>query len=327
MIVSAVIAWSQPVPGTWRGLRSTRLTCPCLNRRASAPRRPAPTAGRPAHAGRLCYQDTMPGWSNPWRDRLAVVAAIALPLAVTAVLATFRTHFPNTDASLVLMLAVVAVAADGYRLAGILAAISASLWFDFFLTRPYERFSITRATDIETTVLVLLTGIAVTEVAVWGRRQHLAATRRVGYLEGINAVAEVVAAGHSPAALISQVCDRLTHLLALRSCQFECGVAGLGKPARLAHNGSVTVGTRVQDTERDGLPADIELLVQTGAALAASHPVDRIAGNFRPGERRFRPLDKVVASSVCLRAGTQSPMRRFPSNGCSAHARHDLVRT
>jgi K+-sensing histidine kinase KdpD len=43
-----------------------------------------------------------------------------------------------------------------------------AVWFDFFLTQPYERFTITRRTDIETTVLLLVIGVAVTEIAVWG---------------------------------------------------------------------------------------------------------------------------------------------------------------
>ena len=38
---------------------------------------------------------------------------------------------------------VVAVAAAGHRAAGVLAAVSAAVWFDFFLTVPYERFTIT----------------------------------------------------------------------------------------------------------------------------------------------------------------------------------------
>jgi hypothetical protein len=39
-----------------------------------------------------------------------------------------------------------------------------------FLSRPHEQFSITRRNDIETTVLLLVIGLAVTELAVWGRR-------------------------------------------------------------------------------------------------------------------------------------------------------------
>src|SRR5580693_2076873 len=132
------------------------------------------------------------------RDRLAVLVALAAPLALAAVLVPFRTSFPNTDAALAMLLVVVAVAANGYRLAGVLAAVSTAVWFDFFLTRPYETFSITRRTDIETTVLLLVIGVAVTEIAVWGRRQHTAASRRAGYLEGIGATVEAVATGEGP---------------------------------------------------------------------------------------------------------------------------------
>ena len=72
------------------------------------------------------------------RDRLAVLAALVAPVALAAILVPFRTSFPNTDAALALLLVVVAVAANGYRLAGYLAALSAAAWFDFFLTRvPY----------------------------------------------------------------------------------------------------------------------------------------------------------------------------------------------
>jgi K+-sensing histidine kinase KdpD len=100
-----------------------------------------------------CYHE------NVWRERLsrdqlALAAGLLGPLAAAAILLPFRTHFPNTDAALVMLLVVVAVAANGNRLAGYLAALSTAVWFDFFLTRPYERFTINRQTDIETELLV-----------------------------------------------------------------------------------------------------------------------------------------------------------------------------
>jgi K+-sensing histidine kinase KdpD len=242
------------------------------------------------------------------RDRLALLAAPAAPLALAAILVPFRTSFPNTEAALALLLVVVAVAANGYRLAGVLAALSAAVWFDFFLTRPYEQFSITRRNDIETTVLLLVIGVAVTELAVWGRRQHTDASRRAGYLDGISAAAEAVAAGDSPSALVEQVTGQLTRLLTLTSCRFQYGVAGLGRPARLLRDGQVMAGPVAWDTDSQGLPGETELLVessgmlqgrflmtpapharptreqrlvaiafadQVGAALAGSHPVER----------------------------------------------------
>jgi hypothetical protein len=63
------------------------------------------------------------------RDQLAVLAGVTAPLLLTVILVPFRTSFPNTDAALALMLVVVAVAANGYRLAGLLAAVSAAVWY------------------------------------------------------------------------------------------------------------------------------------------------------------------------------------------------------
>ncbi len=90
------------------------------------------------------------------RDRVAVLAGLAAPLVMAVILVPFRSGLPNTDAALALILVVVAVAASGHRLAGVLAAVSAAAWFDFFLTVPYERFTITRRADIETTVLLAI---------------------------------------------------------------------------------------------------------------------------------------------------------------------------
>src|SRR5262249_11720187 len=186
-----------------------------------------------------------------------------------AVLMPFRASFANTDAALAMILIVVAVAATGNRLAGYLAAISAAAWVDFFLTRPHETFTINPAADIQTTPLLLGIGAAVAEIAVWGRRQHAAASRRAGYLDGINDAARAVAAGDSRSALIDRIAASLTQLLSLRSCEFQFGVAGLGGPGRLDHNGEVIVGGRPYDVQAAGLPAGAgtELLVESGGRL------------------------------------------------------------
>ena len=203
------------------------------------------------------------------RDRVAVLVALAAPLALAAILVPFRASFPNTDAALAMILVVVAVAANGYRLAGILAAVSAAVWFDFFLTRPYERFTINQRNDIETTVLLLVIGVAVTELAVWGRGEHTAASRRAGYLDGINAAAQAVATGGSAAALTDQVTGQLTRVLSLQSCRFQYGVAGLGQPARMHHDGSVTAAHRTWDVDAEGFPpnTNLELLVESGGVF------------------------------------------------------------
>jgi hypothetical protein len=198
-----------------------------------------------------------------------VLAGLVAPLALAAVLVPFRSGFANTDAALALLLVVVVVAATGYRRAGYLAAVSAAAWYDFFLTRPYETFDISRAADLETTVLLLLIGIAVTEIAVWGHRQQLTASQRSGYLAGINDAARAVATGDSASGLVDLVAARLTQLLGLRSCQFQYGVAGLGGPARVQPDGTVLIDGVPWDVDVRGvLPsAGLELLVESGGRL------------------------------------------------------------
>ncbi len=195
----------------------------------------------------------------PRRDTLAVLAGLAAPLALAALLVPFRDSFPNTDAALALILVVVAVAANGYRPAGILAAVSAAAWFDFFLTRPYERFTINSRADIETTVLLLVIGVAVTEIAVWGRRQHAAASRRAGYLDGIHAAAQAAATGSSASVLIDQVAGQLTRVLSLESCRFQYGAAGLGRPARMRPDGTIIAADQPWDVDAGGFPCGLSL--------------------------------------------------------------------
>ena len=210
---------------------------------------------------------------KPGRDRAAVLAGLAAPLALAVVLVPFRGSLPNTDAALALVLVVVAVAAAGHRLAGIVAAASASAWFDFFLTVPYERFTITRRPDIETTVLILAAGIAVTEIAVRGRRQHAAAARRAGYLDGISAAARAAAAGTEPQLLIDQVCGQLTGLLGLTACRFQDGAAGIGSPPRLLRDGRVVTAGQTCDTGHAGLPPGRDTELARRQWPLASRPV------------------------------------------------------
>lgn len=118
-------------------------------------------------------------------------------------------------------------------------------------------------------MLVLVIGVAVTELAVRGRRQHESAVRRAGYLNGIQEAAQAAAVGESPTMLIKQVTEELTRVLSLDACRFQRGRAGVGQPPRLHHDGRITVGRRTWDTDRDGLPTDtaIELLVESNGIL------------------------------------------------------------
>lgn len=203
------------------------------------------------------------------RNRLVVLLALLGPLVVSAGVVPFRDSFANTNAALLLVLVIVAVAVSGNRVAGVAAALSAAVWFDFLLTRPYQTFAINDRDDIETTVLLLAVGVGVTELAAWGYRQQAHALRDAGYLDGIRAAAEAVATGGSSSELIEVVSGQLTRLLGLRTCRFQYGVAGLGRPARLHSDGVIELHGKVWDVETKGLPTDndVELLVESKGQL------------------------------------------------------------
>ena len=218
-------------------------------------------------------------WS--YRDRIAVAIGLVLPAAVAAALTPFRSSFPNTDAALVLVAVIVAVAANGHRLAGILAAASAAVWFDFLLTRPYQTFSITHRTDIETTLLLLLVGAAVTELAVRGRRQRVLAVTDEAYLGAIGATAELVATTASMPDVTRLVQHQLISLLDLRDCRFEQTRFG-GLP-RLEADGRLRWGDRHWDLDQHGMPASpVELLAEVHGRAYGRFVLDPTPGSMTP---------------------------------------------
>jgi hypothetical protein len=199
---------------------------------------------------------------------LVVGAAAVVPLVACAVLALFRDSVANTNAALGLVLVVVAAASTGIRAAGMVAAVSSAVWFDFFLTAPYDRFAITDRADVETAVLLVLVGAAVTEVALWGRRQQASASRQQGYLAGVLSTAATVAAGRSsPRSLIDHVAGQIVEVLRIDDCRFDSGAAA-GLPT-LEEDGTVTRAGRAVKVDRDGLPVDSEiaLVVRSGGVV------------------------------------------------------------
>ena len=191
--------------------------------------------------------------------RVAVAAALAAPLATAVVLLPFRAAWSNTNVALLLVVVVVAVAAIGNRVAGALAALSAFAWFDFFFTLPYYRFTIRSSSDVTTAILLLLTGLTVSQLAARARRLHGIAITDEGYLAQIRQAADLGRTARSPFTIIDLVKEQLAELLELDECRFEYGSL-VGHPARLEPDGTVIKGHRSWDVEQFGLPGEeIEL--------------------------------------------------------------------
>jgi K+-sensing histidine kinase KdpD len=202
------------------------------------------------------------------RDQVALVAAIVLPLGVAAVLVPFRSSFANTASALILVAVIVGVAALGNRISGFVATISATLWFDYFLTRPYQKLAITHRPDIETAVSLFVVGIIVTELAARNRHNYSTAIEEADFVGLIHDVSELATSVASSREVVERVRNELTALLHLRACRYEAGAADAPK-MRLEHDGRVLLGGRVWGVHRMGLPGpEIELLVQSqGRAL------------------------------------------------------------
>lgn len=193
---------------------------------------------------------------------LLIPAAALVPLLVSAALSAWRDSVTSATDVLVLVLVVVAAAATGDRVAGVTAALSSALWFDFFLTQPYLRFTMTDADDIEATILLLIIGTAVTEVALWGRRQQARASRRAGYLDGVLGTAELVLVRQdSVDSLIDKVSDQIAEVLDIARCRFVPGGVFDSRMAVLDHDGDVTRAGRRLNVDRDGLPTDDETVL------------------------------------------------------------------
>ncbi|MFJ5974676.1 DUF4118 domain-containing protein [Streptomyces sp. NPDC093060] len=198
-------------------------------------------------------------WTWPLRDRLALTAGLAAPFLVALALVPFRTSLSHTNAALVLVVVVVAVASLGSRTAGVVAALSAAAWFDFFLTRPYETFVINASADIETAVLLLIVGLIVSQLAARARRLEIMTVTDAAHLARIHRTADLVQSANSADTVVDHVRGELTELLGLRACRFEYGTL-LGRPPRLEKDGTVTVGRRIWNPDTDGWPeGEIEL--------------------------------------------------------------------
>jgi len=156
-------------------------------------------------------------------DNALVGMAIGLlgPIVVAAVLVPVRGHIDNTNLALILVLVVVIAAIVGGRRAGAVAAISATLAFDFFLARPYLSMNIESSDDTETVLILLGVGLLVGQVASRGRRSQRERERAADAISRVHRVADVVARGEPIDDVVALVTREVRELLSLHDCWLE----------------------------------------------------------------------------------------------------------
>lgn len=155
-----------------------------------------------------------------YRRWIIVVAALA-PVAVAAGMVPVRSVYASTAAALTMAALIAVVSVVGTRAAGWVATVSSVLWFDFFLTVPYYRFTISHRPDLETTVGILVVGGLFTELAERSRRHWASAREAREELASAGRVARMVADGADAARIVAAVEAELVDLLYLRECHFD----------------------------------------------------------------------------------------------------------
>jgi hypothetical protein len=135
----------------------------------------------------------------------------------------------------------------------------------------------------------MLVGVAVTEIALWGRRQQARASREQGYLDGVLRTAGTVGAGRtSTTALIHEVCAQVVELLHIDNCRFDPGTGPT--LASIDNDATVTYNGHPIDVDRAGLPTDgeIALVVQSRGVVQGRFRLTAATSVVRPSREQLR---------------------------------------
>jgi hypothetical protein len=191
------------------------------------------------------------GAQHPVPYEMGIVFAVLAPLLTCGLLSLPWIGLANTSAALILVLVIVAAASTGYRSAGIISAISAGLWFDFFLTTPYLTFSVTNAADVETFIVLVLLGVAINEIIQWGRRYQNQLRDRDAYL---HALLSISATPPNETSMLEAVGSHLLTMLDLDTWAWVDVVDPLAP--RLDRDGQIRDHDRRLRVDTNGLPTD-----------------------------------------------------------------------
>lgn len=214
--------------------------------------------------------------------------AVLVPLALAALLALFRGELGSSAGAVVLVIPVVAAAATGDRWAGVLAALAGAAGFDYFLTAPYLSLSINRRDDIELAIALLLVGVAVTELALWGHRQAAAAVRRQEYLDDLARLLDLPA-DPSGRLLPAAICTALSAVLRIDRAEWVDGAPAIDE-AIADPEGVVRLHGRVLPVQLQGLPTDgsVCIPVSRGGQVVGRFQLVAASRTARPGPNELR---------------------------------------
>ena len=174
---------------------------------------------------------------------LGIAIAGLGPLLGAALLVPFRDDLASPNAVLVFVIVVMVAAACGGRSSGLIAAVVSTLAFDFFLTTPFQSFSIERSGDVVTVALLAVIALIVVALVAHGRRSRGAIDTARSGTTRLQRIAALVAGDAEPEDVILSVEAELYGLLSLRECRFELSPIEDALP-RVDRRGSIEGGRR-----------------------------------------------------------------------------------
>jgi hypothetical protein len=144
------------------------------------------------------------------------------------------------------------VSVGGNRVTGFVGSVFSALWFDFFLTRPYEQLSISHRPDVETTICLLVVGLTVSELAARSRHHLRASSQESRYVAMVRELTEVAQTATGDL-LVERAEPMMVDLLSLRDCRFDVRPSDPPMARILASGEVVHVGMQ-WPVEEMGLP-------------------------------------------------------------------------
>jgi signal transduction histidine kinase len=203
--------------------------------------------------------------------------AVTVPIALAAALMPLRGRISSTNVAL-LMIVAVAPVAFGSRVAGIVAAVSAVLAFDFFWTPPFFHLNTYYVQDVVGTAAYLAVVIVAGELFRQNRRHRTKAEELASEQAALRRVATLVAKG-APAdkvfAAVAEEVGRLADASAAQILRYEPD----GSVVRLAGWGSgaedLKIGARYP-------PGGHEMAAMVLHSKRRSRVGDAAAGPGRP---------------------------------------------
>ncbi len=232
----------------------------------------------------------------------AIGAAVVLPVTVAWATTSWRGELSTATVAVLLAGVVVGVASLGRRSAAIVAAVVATLSFDYFHTLPYYSFTIHETDELLSAATLLFVGLLAAGIQTRSRERQEQVEEGIDEIARIGAVTDLVASARPTDEVIKVVELELVNLLGLRSCRYETAATD-GRTALLERTGEVTVGALRWRADRNGLPGPaVDLPV-----FAQGRPGGRFVLEPEPG----RPASferRIVAVALADQVGASLAM-------------------